>query len=62
MVISDGTNALESITCDADGAEDDGSIANGTFTSLERMEFDLDATSGTNTWLNGCITYVITAD
>ena len=62
MVISDGTNALESITCDADGAQDDGSITNGAFTSLERMEFDLDATSGTNTWLNICVTYTITAD
>jgi len=62
MVISDGTNALESITCDADGAEDDGSIANGAFTALERMEFDLNASSGTNTWLNICVTYTITAD
>ena len=62
MVISDGTNALESITCDADGAQDDGSITNGAFTSLERMEFDLDATSGTNTWLNICVTYTITAN
>ena len=62
MVISDGTNALESITCDADGAEDDGSIANGSFTARERMEFDLDAASGTNTWLNIVITYTIDAD
>ncbi|MFH1412913.1 MAG: hypothetical protein ABIG10_02690 [bacterium] len=62
MVISDGTNVLESITCDDDGAEDDGSIANGTFTALERMEFDLDATSGVNTLLNACVTYAITAD
>jgi len=59
MIISDGSNALESITCDGDGAEDDGSIANGTFTSLERMEFDLDATSGSNTFLNICVTYTI---
>ncbi len=62
MTLSDGTNALEAITCDADGAEDDGSIANGTFTSLERMEFDLASTSGTNTWLAICISYVETAD
>lgn len=62
MIISDGTNALESITCDGDGAEDDGSIANGTFTALERMEFDLADSSGTNTWLSGCVTYIITED
>jgi hypothetical protein len=60
--LSDGTNALEAITCDADGAEDDGSIVNGTFTSLERMEFDLASTSGTNTWLSICVSYVETAD
>jgi len=62
MTISDGTNALEAITCDDDGAEDDGSIANGTFTSLERMEIDLASTSGTNTWLTWCVTYTITSD
>lgn len=62
LTISDGTNALEAITCDADGAEDDGSIANGTFASNERMEFDLASTSGVNTWLYVSVTYVITAD
>lgn len=62
MTISDGTNALEAITCDADGAEDDGSIANGTFTANERVEIDLASTSGTNTWLAGCVTYVLTED
>ena len=62
MTISDGTNALEAITCDGDGAEDDGSIANGTFTSLERMEFDLASSSGTNTWLTICVSYSYTVD
>ena len=62
LIISDGTNVLETITCDADGAEDDGSIANGTFTALERMEFDLGTVSGTNTFLNVCVTYNITSD
>lgn len=59
LTISDGTNALEAITCDGDGAEDDGSIANGTFTALERMEFDLGSASGTSTWLAFCITYTV---
>ena len=31
-------------------------------TSVERMEFDLDAASGTQTLLNGCITYILTED
>lgn len=62
LIISDGTNALETITCDGDGAQDDGSIANGTFTADERMEFDLGTVSGTNTWLNFCVTYTIDSD
>lgn len=61
LTISDGTNALEAITCDADGAEDDGTIANGTFTALERMEFDLASASGTSTWLAFCVTYTVDA-
>ena len=62
LTISDGTNALEAITCDLDGAEDDGSITNGTFTARERMEFDVGTPTGTQTLLNACITYTITAD
>jgi hypothetical protein len=60
--ISDGTNALEGVTCDADNASDDGSIANGTFTALENMEVDFSSPSGTNTWVEWCISYTITAD
>lgn len=62
LTISDGTNVLEAITCDGDGAADDGSIANGAFIADERMEFDLASPSGTNTWLNFCVTYTYTAD
>ncbi len=62
LTISDGTNALEAITCAATATEDDGSILNGTFTALERMEFDLGTPVGTNTWLNFCITYTVDAD
>jgi hypothetical protein len=61
MTISDGTNAMEAITCDGDGAEDDGTPTNNTFTSLERIEFDLASPSGTNTWLTVCITYTVDA-
>jgi len=61
LVISDGTNVLESITCDEDGAADDGSIANGVFIADERMEFDLTVTGSVN-WLNFCITYTVDVD
>ena len=62
VTISDGTNALEAITCDADGQADDGSIANGTFTANERMEFDIGTVTGSVDWTNVCITYTIDAD
>jgi hypothetical protein len=59
LTISDGSNALEAITCLTTATEDDGSLTNPTFTSLERMEFDLGTPSGTNTWLNFCVTYTV---
>jgi hypothetical protein len=62
VVLGDGTNSLESITCDEDGAADDGSIANGTFTVNERLETDFGTVTGSVNWLNVCITYNITSD
>jgi hypothetical protein len=60
IAISDGTNALETITCDDDGAEDDSSIANGSFTAREKMEIDFATIDGTPDWVNVCISYDIT--
>jgi hypothetical protein len=62
MTLSDGTNALEAITCDDDGAADDGSIANGTLVADERFEVDFGTVTGAVDWINVCITYNITAD
>jgi hypothetical protein len=62
VIISDGTNVLETITCDADGQADDGSIANGTFTANERMEFDIGTVTGSVDWVAVTITYVVDAD
>lgn len=47
MNIEDGTpNATESITCDADGATDDGSITNAEVTALEEMYINFGAVVG----------------
>ena len=62
VIISDGTNVLETITCDANGQADDGSIANGTFTANERMEFDIGTVTGSVDWVAFTITYTIDAD
>ena len=45
-VSDDGTNDTESITCDADGAEDDGSIVNGSATANELMRVEIGAGVG----------------
>lgn len=62
VTISDGSDALEAVTCDADGADDDGSITNGTFTANENIEWDFAAPTGTVDWVKVCITTTITAD
>lgn len=62
VIISDGTNALETVTCDEDGQADDGSIANGTFSANERMEFDIGTVTDTPDWLAVTITYTIDSD
>lgn len=62
ITLSDGTNALDSLTCDTSGVADDGSIANNTFTANEKVEFDTGTVTGTVTWVNYCFTYTITAD
>ena len=53
-------DALDSMVCDADGTNDDGSIANATFSADEQMEFDITAVSGAVDWLNFCFTPEIT--
>ena len=62
VTISDGTNALEAVTCDADGADDDGSITNGTFTANENIEWDFAAPTGDVDWVKVCISGTIATD
>lgn len=62
ITLSDGTNDMDTITCDADGQSDDGSIANSTLTALEQMEFDTGTVTGTVDWVNICWSYTVTAE
>lgn len=62
ITISDGTNNLEEIICDADGQADDGSIANGTFSANERMEFSVGTVTGSVDWVTVSISGTIDAD
>jgi len=59
ITISDGTNDMEAITCDADGQADDGSLTNNTFSANERMEFDTGTVTGNVTWVNFCNYYTV---
>jgi len=62
ITLSDGSNNLDSMTCDADGANDDGSISNATFTSNEQMEFDTGTETGTVDFVNFCFSYTLTRE
>ncbi len=68
LTISNGTDEMEVITCGTAASEDDGDPCDGTdptychYEALERIEFDLSSPSGTQDWLNFCITYTIDAD
>jgi hypothetical protein len=62
VILSDGTNALDTMTCDVDGAVDDGNIANAAFTANEEMQFDIGTVTGSVTWVTLCFTYTTTAE
>ena len=59
--LSDGTNALDTMVCATTAVDDDGSIANATFTAGERFEWDQSSNVATPSWLNFCWTYTIDA-
>lgn len=61
IVLGDGTNSFESITCDDDGATDDGSITNAAFTANEPVEIDFGAPSGTVDWCMVCVSGTVDA-
>lgn len=58
----DGTNNFEAITCDADGAADDGSITNATFTAGEGLKLTLGTVTGEVDSFTYWVDYTITAD
>lgn len=62
IILTDGTNALDTMTCDADGAVDDGTIANSTFTAGEQMFFNTGTVTGSVTWVNFTFDYTVTAE
>lgn len=61
IVLGDGTNSFESITCDDDGATDDGTITNASFNAEEPIEVDFGAPSGTVDFCTICVTRTVDA-
>lgn len=62
ITLTDNTNDLDTITCDLDGADDDGSIANATFTASEQMFVDTGTVTGAVTSVNVRFTYTVTRE
>ena len=62
ITIGDGTNSFEAITCDDNGATDDGSITNATFTADEPIEWDFGAPTGAVDWVMVCLSGTIATD
>ena len=46
MTLTDGTNDMDSLSCDVDGAVDDGAIANSAVTAGELMQIDIGTVTG----------------
>ena len=46
MTLTDGTQDMDSLTCDVDGAVDDGAIANSAVTAGELMQIDIGTVTG----------------
>lgn len=62
ITLTDGTNALDTMTCDTDGASDDGSIANSTFTANEQIFYNTGTVTGSVTYVNLIFTYTTDAE
>ena len=62
IILTDNTNDLDTITCDTDGADDDGAIANATFTASEQMFVDTGTVTGAVTSVNVRFTYTVTRE
>lgn len=62
MFLSDATNDTETITCGTTNTEDDGSIANGTFSAREMKYVEIGTVTGAVNWLNVTVTYTLDSD
>jgi len=62
LICGDGTDFTESIICDNDGQEDDGSIANGTFNAREKFQCQIGTSNNDPNEVTVTGTFIITAD
>jgi len=62
VVLNDGTNDLDSMTCATTMTSDTSMSGNNTFTALELVEADVGTVTGAVEWVNFCFTYTITVE
>lgn len=62
MVLNDGSNNLDSMTCGTTETSDAAMSGNNIFTALEKMELDVGAISGAVDWVRMCFSYTITRE
>lgn len=62
ITLTDGTNALDTMTCDTDGAVDDGTIANSTLSAGEQVFYNTGTVTGSVTWVNFMYDYIVVAE
>ena len=62
MVLNDGTNNLDSMTCATTETSDAAMSGNNVFTALEKMELDVGTVTGAVDWVRMCFSYTITRE
>ena len=62
IAFNDGTNYMDYITCGTAVTSDDGSIANNTFTALEKRYVDIGNVSATTNWITISVNYYVNPD
>ena len=62
VVLNDGTNNLDSMTCATTETSDASMSGNNTFTALEGVEADVGTVTGSVDWVRFCFSYTITRE
>jgi hypothetical protein len=62
VVLSDGTNDLDSMTCATTETSDAAMSGNNTFTALEEVQAEIGTVTGSVDWVRFCFSYTVTRE